>query len=175
VATVRQTILLAWRAERDDATTQRTRMEAERTRLEGQLRRLEDAYLFEGAIDQATYTRRRDELRERRTLADMALNEAAVDVLDVEGALAQAEYAIEHAAALWRLAPSADARRRLQAAILPEGVVWTGAAMLNRGTNWCCYELVAGTRTEPEMVDQMRATLNRLTAWVAAWRHYEAA
>lgn len=46
--------------------------------------RVIDAYLHEGKIDQVTYQDQLDRLREEHALAEMELNEARIDELDIE-------------------------------------------------------------------------------------------
>lgn len=172
---VRQTAVLNWRAELDAAVAQRTRLEGQRTTIETRLRRLEDAYLFEHAIDQETFTRRRDELRQDRADALMALEAASITAIDIEGELAQAQDAIERAAGLWRMAPTAEARRRLQHAVLPDGVVWDGVALANSGNRWGCFELPAIQEGESHMASPILPTANVMQAWRVAFAAYRAA
>ncbi len=170
---MRRTILVAWRAEHDSAIEQRSQLEAERTRLESQMRRLDEVFIFDQAIDQETYHARRAEVRERLALASLALSQATTDTTDIEGELAEAEFALVHASALWRTAASADAKVRLQRAILPEGVAWNGTACLNRGNTLTCYHLGADHEVGLSVGGPPVRDFERVTAWSAAWRAYQ--
>jgi hypothetical protein len=175
LALLRRDLLLSWRDERDEAQRQRAHLEQEAAKARAQLRRLDEAFLFEQVIDEATYSARRAEVRERQALADLALNQAIVDTIDVEGEIAAAEYAITNGATLWTGTQSVERRMRLQWALLPDGVMFDGSRMLNRGTRWACYQLAGVVDGESRMVDHREAGLNRLTAWAEAWRAYLAA
>jgi site-specific DNA recombinase len=175
LALLRRDLLLSWRDERDEVQRQRTSMEQEVAKLRAQLRRLEDAYIFEQAIDQPTYTARRDELRERQTLAELKLSGAVIDTLDVEGEIAAAEYAVTNGATLWTGTQSIERRIRLQWALLPDGVFFDGSQMSNRGTRWACYQLAGVGDGESRMVDLTGAGSNQIASWAEAWRAYLAA
>lgn len=175
LALIRRDVLVSWRAESDRATSERAKLEGQATRLRTQLRRLDEAFVFEKAIDQATYTARRDETRHELAAAELALSHAVVDTIDAEGLLAQAEYALQHGSALWRTAPKAAQRVRLQWAMFPAGVIWTGSQLLNRGTGFAFYELGGESAPENQGASPMRASLNRLHGFAVAWRLYLAA
>jgi hypothetical protein len=64
--------------------------------------RLDDAFLSDKSIDQVTYTRQRDKLRQSLALARVDQHATTVDDLDVEGILAFAEEIWPSASRLWR-------------------------------------------------------------------------
>jgi site-specific DNA recombinase len=165
-------VLATWRDEVDRAAGERGKLEAQATRLRSQLRRLDEAFLYDQSIDQATYSTRRDEARHQLAATEVELSAAVIETIDAEGVLAQAHYAMEHAGALWRSAQNARQRVKLQWALLPDGVVWTGSAVLNRGTSFCFYEIGGVSGPENQGASPMPAMLNRLTAWASAWRGY---
>lgn len=167
---MRRTILGAWRQECALAQAGRARVEAERGRIETQLRRLDDAYLFEQAIDRETYTARRDELRERRNLIELDLSAAAIDSIDLDGALAAADRAIESGAALWASFATAEERRRFQRAILPAGIQWDGRACLNSGNVLACYDLGHGAAVDIQGGGPPATPFELVAAWSQAWR-----
>ena len=55
------------------------------------LDRIDEAFLHERSIDRQTYERQRDQLREQVALAEIELNDAVLDQLDIDGVLAFAE------------------------------------------------------------------------------------
>ena len=77
----------------------------------------------ERVIDQRTYERQAGKLDEEIALAEMALNDARLDELDVEGILTFAEELIGNAARLW-FESSLDQRQRLQKVLFPKGVAY---------------------------------------------------
>lgn len=175
LALLRQDLLLSWRDEQDEMQRQRAHLEAEAAKARVQLRRLDEAFLFERVIDEVTYAERRADVRERQALTDMALNQAIIDTIDVEGAIAEAEYAVTNGATLWTGSRSVERRMRLQWALLPDGVLFDGTRMLNRGTRIACYQLADAGGVASRMVDRPGAGLNHLAAWIDAWRTYRAA
>ena len=116
-----------------DAWTERT-AEARNMRQETQKRvdamrersdQLDDAFIFQRAIDKATYERQRDRLREDLALAELELQQAKLEEIDVEGILGFAERTVTNAARLW-VEASHEQKQRLQAAFFPEGLPFDG-------------------------------------------------
>jgi len=81
----------------------------------------EEAFLFERRIDEATYERQRDKVREEIAFAEMAAQDARLDELDVDGLLAFAEHVLTNAARLW-IQSSVEYKTRLQEVLFPEGL-----------------------------------------------------
>jgi hypothetical protein len=81
----------------------------------------------EKRIDQATYERQRDKLREESTLLEIELHGTRVDELDVEGLPAFAEEILTHASRLWFEAVP-EQKARLQRVFFPEGISFDGKA-----------------------------------------------
>lgn len=171
----RSTLMVAWRGECDRAAAQRGQIEAEATRLRANLRRLDEAFLYEQVIDQATYSARRAEAQERLTLADVALSHAIDDTIDVEGALAAATYALANATALWTGSASTARKTRLQWALFPDGIVWNGQTMWNRGNALACYHFGGDHEGESRMASPMAPMWNPIRIWSTAWREFLAA
>ena len=82
---------------------------------------LDAAFVFERRIDGSTYESRRDEIREEIALARLALDDARIEEIDVEGLLRFAESIMERASALWT-GTDADQRLRLQSVLFPQGL-----------------------------------------------------
>ena len=116
----------AWKERQSAAHALRTKLERRVGDLRGKLDKLEDAFLFRHQIDQASYERQRDRIRQQLTLAEFELTEATVEQIDLEGLLAFAEHVLGNARALWVQA-TAEQRVRLQAVLFPEGVPFDGS------------------------------------------------
>jgi len=56
--------------------------------MRGRLQRVEDAFLHSHTINQATCERQRDKITEELALAELELQDAHCETLDVEGVLA---------------------------------------------------------------------------------------
>jgi len=102
---------------RDAQQRSRTRIEV----LQERMGQLEEAHIFRRSIDQATFERHQDQLREQIALAELELHESKLEELDIEGILAFAEQLLENPARLWSEASPAQ-RQRIQVALFPEGV-----------------------------------------------------
>lgn len=175
LAMLHSLVLDGYRQERQRALEHRDGLAARVATIEGQLRRLDEAFLFERLIDQATYTERREEARERLTLARMELGQATIDDFDVEGALAGATYAIQNGAALWTSATNAEQRERLQWALFPDGLIWSGSEISNPGNRLACYQLQPIAECDTRMASHLLSRTNPVAVWATAWRAYLAA
>ena len=80
------------------------------------------------------YDGQRDRLREEITIAELELNDAGIETIDVEGVLGFAEHLLSNAARLW-LEATLEQRRELQHAIFPDGLPFDGK---NCGTAATC-------------------------------------
>lgn len=172
---VRRDVLKEWRDIADTRQRERTGLEATATRIRSQIRLLEDAYIFEKAIDKHTFETRRDDCREQLARTESALAAHVVDLLQVEATLADAEYAIANALALWDRAASTDRRQRLQWLLFPDGMVWTGSEVLNRGSRCACYEIQPIGDRKSQWASPACAVLNHLPDFGEAWRAFLAA
>jgi hypothetical protein len=72
-------------------------------------------------VDQRTYERQRDLLREKLAVGELRLEDAADEGLDVEGILEFANKVLTDAARLWEQASPTN-KQRLQQVFFPEGV-----------------------------------------------------
>ena len=95
---------------------------------------LENAFLYERRIDQQTYERQRDALRESITAAEIASEDAAGNEPDVVGLLEFAERLLGNLSDLW-LTSSLDDRQRIQSAVFPEGLPFANGRI---GTSATC-------------------------------------
>jgi hypothetical protein len=62
---------------------------------------VDEAFLYKREIDQPTYERQRDKLREDIALVRIELEDAKLDEIDLEGVLGFAEHVLTNAARLW--------------------------------------------------------------------------
>lgn len=93
--------------------------------VQQKLDRLDDAFLFAQSIDQTTYERQRDKIRQELTLAEIDRHAEQVEKFDVEGLLAFAERILPRAADMWVQA-SLEQKQRLQRLFFPEGIAFDG-------------------------------------------------
>lgn len=121
--------------------------------LHGRMEQVEEAFLYKRTIDQSTYERQRDKLREQLALAEMQEHDAKLEGYDVEGVLAFAEQVILSAARLWMEA-SSDQKERLQKVLFPEGVMFANGEF---GTNATC--LLFSVLEKPVADESRLATL----------------
>jgi len=90
-----------WKQKNAEAETTRVRLEAVAHDKRRRLDHLDQAFVFGHRIDEQTYKRQRDPLRDELALAETELNEAVIGQLDVEGTIAFAEHLLADAARLW--------------------------------------------------------------------------
>lgn len=77
-------------------------------KLREKLDRAADAFLHIHEIDRGTYERQRDRISERLTLAQIELQQARCEALDVAGVLGFAEHLIAHIGRTWLEGSLAD-------------------------------------------------------------------
>ena len=115
-------VLDQWREAMTDARVARDRARRTLQDLEQKLSRLDDAYIYRHAIDERSYTAKRDELREAIVLETLHASDAGEAAMDVEGMLAFAEHTVTHASALWTAETNTARRVALQWALFPTGI-----------------------------------------------------
>jgi hypothetical protein len=120
-------VLDVWKGRREGLRDLRDQVQRQVEATEQRLEALERAFIFEKRIDQATYERQRDKLREESTLLEIESHETRIDELDVEGLLAFAEQIVADASRLWFEAVP-EQKTRLQRVFFPEGLNFDGNA-----------------------------------------------
>jgi site-specific DNA recombinase len=115
----------AWSSKKDTSARTASLADARVRDTRQRLHVLDEAFLFRQEIDRETYVSLRDRLRQDLALAEIALQEARIEELDVEAALAASEMVLSNAAALWMTA-SVEQRQRLQRALFPNGLTFDG-------------------------------------------------
>jgi hypothetical protein len=119
-------VLDAWNERRASSRTARAKLEQQIATLRHRLDDLDEAFLYGKRIDQQTYERQRDRLREQLGLAEIDLAEATGEELDIDAVLAFAQHVLTDAARMWEQT-TFDQRLRLQRALFPEGVSFDGS------------------------------------------------
>ena len=105
---------------------------------------MHDAFVLRQSTDQQTYGRMRDKPRNDLVLAQMELNEAGLERIDIEEVIGFAEHLLHDASRLWLEAGSAQ-KSQLQRAFFPEGLNFDGKEFWNR-YNEPGFQRVAGIR-----------------------------
>lgn len=163
---VKEHVLVAWRTLQADARATAATAERRVRQIQERLDRLDDAFLFAQSIDQNTYARQRDRMREELTLARMNQHGAAIDELDVEGILAFAEAVLPSAARIWSQA-SLMHRQRLQRVFFSQGLAFDGKRLHRTAASIPFINqlrVIQGAKSG--MVDQTGASWNQVTTWL---------
>lgn len=174
---LKASILDAWKELRKTHGTARAAAQRQISGLTQQLEQLERAFIFDQRIDQASYARQRDRLREDVAIAKMALADATAQEDDIEGDLAFAEHALYHASALWTAAATVEDRIKIQWAMFPQGLIVRTGSTPRSGTSVvepqitavsCLefFELAERPNADVGMVDHLYQSSNRGLAWM---------
>ena len=118
-------IMDAWKNRQSETQQVRERLQSVVRQKRERLDRIDEAFLHERSIDRTTYERQRDQHREQVALAEMELNDAVLDQLDIDGVLAFAEHVVTNAARLWTELDLVQ-KQRLQQVLFPEGLRFDG-------------------------------------------------
>ena len=116
-----ETVLEVWRQRHASVRQERTRLEGEVAELCRRMDELDSAFIFQRSVDQKTYERQRDLLREKHAAAELRLEDMAIEDLDIDGVLGFARHVLTDASRLWGQA-SLHNKQRMQQAFFPEGV-----------------------------------------------------
>ena len=122
---VNDRILSIWQQMRAEVHVRVADADRHAKAVQQKLDRLDDAFLFAKSIDQATYQRQLDKVRQELTLAEIDRHAEQLEKFDVEGLLAFAERILPRAADLW-VQSSLDHKQRLQTLFFPEGIAFDG-------------------------------------------------
>ncbi len=121
LALFRRVVLDVWKARKEDLTTLRAAAEKTLIDLKRRKDHLVEAFVFQKAIDQATYQQHLDKISEGMALAELDRNAKRKDELDLEAVLDFAERVAMNATRLW-LEADLHQRQRLQTLLFPEGL-----------------------------------------------------
>ncbi|OGF05536.1 MAG: hypothetical protein A2W00_01750 [Candidatus Eisenbacteria bacterium RBG_16_71_46] len=119
-----------WSRREEGVRDDRARLNERLAALRAKRDRLADL-LVEGTLDTAAYHRRRDKLDQELALAEDSLQDTVIEHLDVERILGFAEGALTDASRVWERATGPQ-RRRLQATLFPDGVIYEPPNALRR-------------------------------------------
>ncbi len=168
-------VLHAWRVSRQEAeaaaSTARQRLDA----LEDKRRRLDTLFIDQQAIDVSTYQTRRAAIAEQVAFETLAANDEHERALDVDGLLSFAEYAVNHASALWSAETCTPKRTALQWLIFPTGVRLENGAF---ETPLSCLEFFGLQPRGPEEIEMAchpAPTWKQIAAWLTSFEAYQAA
>ena len=142
----REVVLDAWKERMADSKQTRRAVQKRLDELQRKLDQLDEALIFRRSIDQASYERQRDRLREEVTIAEFELEDARLEELDVEGVLAFSENFLGNAARIWVEAPQPQ-RLRFQQVLFPTGITFDGQEV---GTERTCLAFSYLQRIQPE-------------------------
>jgi len=117
----RSIVLDVWKAQREDHAARRAAAERALADLKRRKDQLVEAFVFQKAIDQATYQQQLDKLNEAMTLAELVRHEERTEEIDLEAVLNFAERVALNAARLW-LEASLAQRQRFQALLFLGGL-----------------------------------------------------
>lgn len=155
-------VLDKWREERAGAGAERAKVQRRVTTIEGQLERIDRLFIFEESIDEATYRRQRDTLREQLVVARVSLSEAQLEEGELDGMLVFAEHALMQGSALWTMASTLEERLRVQWTMFPTGLRWKAADFIEPRNCLHYYELSGTIPSEKGMVNHLVPTWNRM-------------
>ena len=128
VRLVEAALLDLWQDLKRESTWAATAAKRRMTEIEARKKRLVQAYIYDQAIDRATYDRELAELDEALTFGQLELRDAELEDFDMEAALGFARHLLTRTYKLWDTATS-EQKRRLQKLIFPEGVTFDGEAL----------------------------------------------
>lgn len=117
----RAIVLDVWQQKQAEAMSRAASLTQKIEALHEQEQILHETFIYQKAIDQLTYEKQRDKLREKIAVAEMDAHAARLDELDVEAVLAFAEHVLANAARLW-LEFSLEQKQRFQKVVFPQGV-----------------------------------------------------
>lgn len=136
--------------------------------LQEKLDRLDDAFLFAKSIDQKTYERQRDKIRQDFALADIDRHAEQLDKFDVEGLLAFAERILPRAADMW-VQSSLDQKQRLQRLFFPEGIAFDGTRFNRTAVTAPLFSYLGDkTAAENDLVSLKFGSWNQIGGWLSA-------
>ncbi len=118
-------VLDVWKDQQAAASKIRQDLQTRIEKLLERKNRLDDAYIFERTIDQSTYQTQLSRLREDQILAEIELNDAKVEELDIETVLNFALQTVGDPSTFW-LDGDLDQKQRFQKVMFPAGLTFDG-------------------------------------------------
>ena len=152
LALFRTIVLDVWKARREDVAARRAAAERKIADLKRRKDQLIDAFIYQKAIDQATYKEQLDKLNEAMALAEIDQHDQRAEELDIEAVLAFAERVSLNAPRLW-LEADLDQRQRFQTLLFPEGLQVENGELRTPVTASFYEELHSFTTPEERLVE----------------------
>ena len=152
VGLFRAVVLDVWEEKKKSARHQVKSLGRRIEKLESRRNHLEDAFLFDKSIDEETYHRQHDAIRQDILLAEMECHDTKLEALDVDGLLDYAERILLAPERQW-LDSSLDQRQRLQKVLFPAGVTFADREF---GTAEVCLLFKLLPQSEDEDNDLVR-------------------
>ena len=121
----REVVLDVWKERQYETGAQRQRAEKRMASMVAQKDRLVEAHVQRQTIDEPTFHRHMDRLREEETFAKIELHDAELDALDVEAVIAFAQQLLGDLAGSWNHM-NPEQKRRFQSLLFPNGVTFDG-------------------------------------------------
>lgn len=118
-------VLDVWKGREAQATQEARSLRAKVSAVLERKERLTAVYVYEQGIDKETYQQQLSKLREEQLLAEMELNEARVEEIDIEGLIGFATNVISDASRFW-VEGSLEQKQRFQRVLFPEGLSFDG-------------------------------------------------
>ena len=129
---VKEHVLRAWEQRKAEVCQDISEVERRAKAIQQKLDRLDEAFLLAQSIDNDTYDRHKDKLRQEVTLLQIDQHADNLEKFDVEGVLAFAEHVLPRASDL-SVQASLEQRQRLQQPFFPDGVVFDGKSFVRTG------------------------------------------
>jgi hypothetical protein len=120
----REIVLDVWRKKHADSQKVQSVVSRKIAELRENKSKLEEAFVYQKAIDQATYNEMRAKLSADLALAKIELREAQAEEIEIETVLDYAQMVLTNASNLWKAALS-EQKQRLQQVLFPEGVTYS--------------------------------------------------
>jgi site-specific DNA recombinase len=127
VRLVEAALLELWQELRRESVQEAAVVKRRITELELRKKRLVQAYVYDQALDRATYDQEMGGLDEALTFAHLELRDSEIEGFDMEASLGFARVVMSRTCQLWEQS-DADQKRRLQTLVFPEGVTFNGKA-----------------------------------------------
>ena len=163
---LRESVLEGWRERKQALEEAKPILERRLARVQDQKKRLMEAYVYEQAIDEATYRRELLRLDQEITVAKVETYDNEIDDLDVETVLEFAESVVVNARRMWSEF-NLKQRRKLQKVLFPEGLAWSGEAFQTPTTCLFFKDLKEPALEVERMVARTGFEPGRLAGWIA--------
>lgn len=115
-------VMDAWKDQQADGIRYRQKVESELVGLKTKRDRIEEL-IIEGKIDEETYTRKFEEVRQEILAKQIEVNETVIELNDIEACLSYCTYFVTHIADLW-LNADHNLKQQFQTLIFPGQIIY---------------------------------------------------